>query len=195
VRADEKIIILRAIRHGEGDLIIHGLTRHGAKMSFFAKSALQSRKRFGGGVLEPTHYVHVQFQKSQREEGLHRLLEAQLLKGFDGLRESYEKIETALYFVSVVERLSHEGIIDFATLFDLLGHSLEAAEKSKNLDILKLQFQTKFLSLQGVLPQIEGIKTLLSSSVRDHEQLYETLPSKGARFQVERSLEKLLKGL
>jgi DNA repair protein RecO (recombination protein O) len=191
-REEEKIIILRTIRHGEGDLIVHGLTRQGAKMSFFAKSALQSRKRFGGGVLEATHYVHVQFQRSSREDGLHRLLEAQIIKSFEGLRESYERIETALYFVSVVEKLSHEGMVDFETLFDLLGHSLEAAEKSKNLDVLKFQFQTKLLSLQGVLPQIEGIEPLLATSVRDHEALYQVMPPKASRLHVERSLEKLL---
>jgi DNA repair protein RecO (recombination protein O) len=192
MREEEKIIILRTIRHGEGDLIVHGLTRVGAKMSFFAKSALQSRKRFGGGLLEPTHYVHIQFQRASREDGLHRLNEAQMIKPFSGLRESYDRIELALYFVSVVDRLSHEGMIDFASLFDLLGHSLEAAEKSKNLEVLKLQFQTKFLSLQGVLPQFEGIESLLSSSVREHETLYETTPPKALRFQVERSLEKLM---
>ncbi|MGE3973483.1 MAG: DNA repair protein RecO [Bdellovibrionales bacterium] len=192
MKEEEKIIILRTIRHGEGDLIVHGLTRQGAKMSFFAKSAVQSRKRFGGGTLEPTHYVHIQFQRSTREGGLHRLTEAQLIKTFDGLRENYERIETALYFVAVVERLSHEGIIDFSPLFDLLGHSLEAAQKSRQLEILKLQFQTKLLSLQGVLPQIEGIETLLVSSVRDHEALYASLPSKTSRIQVEKSLEKLL---
>ncbi len=52
-----RLIILRTIKYSEADLIVHGLNTEGARINFMAKSALKSRKRFGGGVLEPTHYM------------------------------------------------------------------------------------------------------------------------------------------
>lgn len=168
---EEKIIVLRKIRHGEGDLIVHGLNRNGAKVGFFAKSAVQSKKRFGGGILEPTHFIQVQYKKSRDDHSLHHLNNAVLLESFPGLRLTYDRLEVALNFVSVVDKIAHEGDIHNEALFDLLGHSLRAASTSDHLALLRLQFHTKLLSLQGVLPFIEDADLLLSASVREHEEL------------------------
>lgn len=165
----EKIIVLRTIRHGESDLIIHGLAPNGAKIGFFARSALKSKKRFGGGVLEPTHYIQVQYKASRSEEGLHILEEAQLLQSFSALRKNYDRLETALYLLSLVDRVSKEGDLHSEGLFNLLGHALIACETTKNLSLLRLHFQIKFLAHQGVLSAVENSTAFLRAKLQEHE--------------------------
>jgi DNA repair protein RecO (recombination protein O) len=173
MQVKQKVIILRKTRYGDNDLILNCLTPEGARISLFARSALRSKKRFGGGVLEPTHYVHVLYEDKASGRGdnsLHTLKEATLIQDFPGLRTSYDRIETALYFVSLVASVVKEGEIDSAEIFNLLGNTLKVAEKSTRLDHLRTHFEVKLLANQGVLP-LEGEESeLLSLSIAEHEK-------------------------
>jgi DNA repair protein RecO (recombination protein O) len=181
---EERIIVLRKIKHGESDLIIHGLNKAGAKMSFFAKAAAKSKKRFGGGVLEPTHYIKISYQKSKSDEGLMRLDEARLLEDFKNLRLDYERLETALYFVTLIEKVSKEGVVDSPEIFDLLGNALRAAETSNNLSKLRMHFQIRLLAGQGVMPAIPDVEPFLEKSIREDITLEgEELAALRARVQ------------
>src|SRR5690606_3807518 len=152
----------------EADLIVHALSQSGQKLKLFARSALKSRKRFGGGVLQPTHYVSLSFKESRDEEGLGSLSEASLIEGFDSLRTDYDRLQLALHFVSIIYRLSVEGSTDSQNLFDLLGNALQALQVATNLDLLKTQFELKLLYYQGVLPHLENAKSLLEHSIREN---------------------------
>ena len=70
----ERAIVLRRLKHGEADLIVHCLNEQGTKVSLFAKSAIKSRKRFGGGVLEPTHLIYICYKKPNITEHLAKLV-------------------------------------------------------------------------------------------------------------------------
>ncbi|MEK7357972.1 MAG: DNA repair protein RecO, partial [Bdellovibrionota bacterium] len=115
MQVKDKVFILRKTRYGDNDLILNCLTPSGARISLFARSALRSKKRFGGGVLEPTHYVHVLYEDksgSRTEHPLHTLKEASLIEDFPGLRSDYARIELALHFVRLVSEVVKEGEID-----------------------------------------------------------------------------------
>ncbi len=167
-----KVFILRTTRYGDHDLILNCLTPEGARISLFARSALRSKKRFGGGVLEPTHYVHVMYEDKSSGQGqrLHTLKEASLIQDFPGLRTDYSRIEAALYFVKLVSDIVKEGEVDSAEIFNLLGNTLKAAESSLHLDWLKTHFEVKLLANQGVLPHEPEEQTLLALSIVDHEK-------------------------
>lgn len=171
----EKVFILRKIRYGDADLILSCLTPKGAKISFLARSAIKSKKRFGGGVLEPTHYVLAMYEdkssKSQSENPLHTLKEASLLESFDGLRTDYTRLETALSFVKLVNEIVREGEVDSSDIFNILGNTLKAAEKSQQLGWLRTQFEAKLLSNQGILEIQDEEEELLRMSIADHEKL------------------------
>ncbi len=171
MKQEERIIVLRKIKHGESDLIVHGLNRQGAKMAFFAKAAAKSRKRFGGGVLEPTHYIRINYQEAKDPDGLNRLDEAKLLEDFKNLRSDYERLETALYLVSLVEKVSKEGVVDSPDTFDLLGNALRAAETAIDLPRLRLHFQIRLLASQGVLPVLPDMEIFLETSIKEHAQI------------------------
>ena len=162
----EKIIVLKTFPFLESNLIVRGLSSHGIKMSFIAKGALKSKRRFGGGVLDPCSFIEVEYQVSR---SLHRLHQAWFLKDFRDLRTDYHRLTMALYFVRLVENLSTEGQEDFRELFNLLGNALIEAEKSSHLDNLKLFFQVKLLFLQGVLPQPDRYSDILNSPLKAHE--------------------------
>ena len=62
----EYLFVLRVIKYGEADLIVSGLNTMGAKIPLFAKYALKSRQRFGGGVLQPTHYIKATYSHTSK---------------------------------------------------------------------------------------------------------------------------------
>ena len=103
-------------------------------MNFFAKGALKSRKRFAGGVLEPTHYIEATYmaRSSRDADPLHTLLEATLLRAFPNLRTDYDRLEAALHMLALVHKLGQQGVVDSPDLFNLLGNALQAAEVSAN---------------------------------------------------------------
>lgn len=168
----ERIIVLKTFKHSEADLIVHGLNPLGARMGFFARGGLKSRKRFAGGILEPTHYIEVTYKigRSGEDDPLHSLLEAQLIREFSKLRSDYQRLETALYLLRLVHKLSQQGVVDSPDLFNLLGNALASAESSGDLEKLKTHFEMKLLASQGVLPS-EGFESWLSRGLSQHEQI------------------------
>ncbi len=170
----ERILVLKVFKHGEADLIVHGLNPLGARMNFFARGAAKSRKRFAGGILEPTHYLEVTYRQSTRqdEDPLHSLLEAQLIREFPKLRSDYERLDVALHLCKIVHKLSRQGVVDSPELFNLLGNALAAAEVSRDLPKLKSHFELKLLATQGVLPDEPQFQPWLAASLAQHEQIH-----------------------
>ena len=198
MQVKDKVFILKTTRYGDADLIVNCLNAQGARISFFARSALKSKKRFGGGVLEPTHYIEAMYENKQGSSGaerLHTLKEAHLIQGFSGLRTDYERIELALYLLKLVSDVVKEGEIDSADIFNLLGNALRAAETTSRLDLLRLHFEVKLLSNQGVLPVEPEERHLLSAPISAHESL--TLPEaewNPLKSRVKRVLGEYLRG-
>lgn len=161
----EKMIVLRKINFGDSDLILHAISSEGHKLGLLARGAKRSRKRFGGGVLEPTHHIEAVYSAKvydASEDRLFILQEAQLLDGFVGIRKDYGRLELALHFLFLVDRVATVGMADSAKLYSLLGHALRSLETAKQLPILKLQFESKLLRQQGVLEDPTQFSALLT---------------------------------
>ncbi len=180
----DKVIILKKTLYGEDDLVIHALSSQGAKISFIAKSARKSKRRFGGGVLEPTHLVQVQYSLNKKyQSSLFLLEEASLLEVFSKLRTDYDRLQLALHFVEVVEKVSQEEEQHSEALFRLLGQALRAAENINNLSALKLQFALKLLWQQGVLEPEEWMWGLLKRPFAEVDQVEALDPSEISHFE------------
>lgn len=147
----QKFILLKKTKYSEADLILQGLSSTGAKVSFIARGALRSKKRFGGGVLEPSHYVLLTYQESSDVGKLNTLQEAQLINGFPGIRKTFDQLELALHGLDCIQKVAMEGDQSSEHLFNLTGHFLKAVEASSNPKILKVHFYLKFLLQQGVV--------------------------------------------
>lgn len=162
--------ILKKVKYGEADLILHALSSEGEKMSFLARVALKSKKRFAGGVLEPLHQVKLTYTQSQKSD-LHTIKEAQLLQPFESLRTDYDKLTFALLALDCVAKVSLEGDSGSSSMYNLLGHMLRQLESIESLALIKTQFYLKFLLQQGVLEIEDWMKPFLRLHLSEVEQL------------------------
>ncbi len=169
----EKFLILKKTKYAESDLIIHALSSIGNKKSFLAKGALNSKKRFGGGVLEPTHYVQFTYKETRTESGLNYLNEASLIDDFRNIRTDFDKIEFALRIVSCAYHVSQEGDAHSQFLYNLVGHSLRFLNTcpENHLRIFKLHFYLKFLHQQGVVSIDPWMAPFFKLNVADSAEL------------------------
>lgn len=169
-------ILLKKVRYGESDLIVTGISSEGEKRSFLARSALKSRKRFGGGILEPLHHVKLTFSDKTEKQQLSVLDEAQLLNDFEPLKKDYDVLQFALFAVECAGKVSQEGDNVSDTLYNLLGHCLKnlASEKIKfetHLPILKAQFFLKLLAEQGVLETEPWMRPFMAAPMAEFAKL------------------------
>lgn len=183
-----RIIILKVFKHSEADLLVQSIDSEGSRLHFLAKGALKSKKRFGGGILEATHYVDVLYKNVRSSEGdpLHILLEAKMIRDFQNLRLDYDRLNMALSLLSLVNKLTRSGSVGAKEIFDLLGHALSACEHAKNLEALKLQFQAKLLYSQGVLEPIAELAPFIRTSLKNCD---EVLISTNDRLPLQRHLD------
>ena len=178
IESEGHFLILKKIKYSEADLIIHALSQGGEKMSFMARGALRSKRRFGGGVLEPTHHVKLTYTISSNSD-MHTIKEAQLLQGFELIRNDYDKLDFALSALNCVSQVSMEGDSNSATIYNLLGHllkRLEAVNDPSQLVLIKVQFYLKFLLQQGVLEVEDWMKPFLKLTMQDTDS-FATLES------------------
>ncbi len=166
-----KVIVLRKIKYKDSDLIIHGLSPSGVKLSFLAKGAVKSKKRFGGGVLDPFHFIEVTIastksthQSNSHSDDLKIITEAKFIRTFDGIKTDYDRLQLGYYFLEAINKVTQQGESQDSALYDLLGHSLITLENAVDLNLLKSQFVLKFLMQQGVLETELWMKGLLSNS-------------------------------
>ena len=170
--AKGRFIILRTIRFGDADLIVHAMGEKGGRRSFFARSALKSRKRFGGGVLEPTHFVEFSYRdRGENSESMPHLEEARLLEGFSGLRSDYARLEMALYFLQLVSRVATEGEGEDPDMFLHLGSGLRGLESATDFLKLKTHFETRLLFLHGVLSTDANYPAALTEPLQRHNSI------------------------
>lgn len=169
----QPFLILRKIKYGETDLIIQALSPLGEKISFMARGALRSKKRFGGGVLEPGHHVLLTYRKSNAPGKMGSLQEASLLADFRNTRRSYDHLEFALFVLECGGKVGQEGDETSSFLYNLIGHTLKAIETCEDLDILKVQFYLKFLMQQGVLTVESWMKPFLAARISEVDGLLE----------------------
>ena len=185
----DKIIVLKVSKYSDSHLMVNGINQRGAKVSAMAPAALKSKKRFGGGVLEPTHFIEIQYQLVKQQERLPILKEALLIEGFDGLRSDYDKLNLSFYFLRLIELVAQEDAQDSQSLFSLLGHALKALENAKDLSALKKHFEIKFLYTQGLLELggdlSEILKKKFSEYISFHPQYEESLDYRKMKSSLE----------
>ncbi len=188
----ERFIILKKIKYGEADLIIQALAENGARTSFIARSALKSKKRFGGGVLEPLHFVNFSYKEKSDSTQMKTLTEATLIEDFKDIRADYDKLEVAFFVLNCVNRVSLEGDQNSEFLFNLTGHTLRAITHSKNLSVLKLHFCLKFLYQQGVISIDQWMHPFLKINLNESEAFAKDIEIQNTTHQYLDSIESLV---
>jgi DNA repair protein RecO (recombination protein O) len=149
-------VVLRTIRFGEADHVLHLYTLDRGRVGAVAKGVRKTTSRFGAR-LEPLSHVELMLHQGSGE--LQTVTGVHLLRPHSGAREDYYRLSVGLIGAEAMLRLFSEQEANaraFGALtrfLDLLDETSHAAERPA-LDPLALSFQLKLLWLSGYLPHL-----------------------------------------
>lgn len=145
-------IVLRSMRYGEADRIVHVYTPERGRLSAIAKGARRARSRFGAR-LEPFMRIRAHLHEGRSE--LLTVTGADTLAAHAGLREHAATLDAAARACDAVTRL-FETTEPHPEVFHLLSNELAllAADSAHGRPGNGLAFRLKLLLAAGIVPQL-----------------------------------------
>ncbi len=149
-------VVLRSIRFGEADRVLHLYTLERGRVGAVAKGIRRTKSRFGAR-LEPLSHVEVLLHQGSGELGT--VTGASLVRAHSEAREDPYRLAVGLIGVEAMLRLfteqeqsprAFEALTRFLDVLD----GAEARAEEPALDPLVLSFQLKLLWLSGYLPHL-----------------------------------------
>jgi DNA repair protein RecO (recombination protein O) len=145
-------VILRSLRYGEADRILHLYTPQHGKVGAIAKGVRRARSRFGGRM-EPFFRLNLVLHEGRSE--LLTVTAAETVEGYPRLREDGGALDTAARACDAVSRLfdtsePHPGV------YNLLCNELALldSEPARAGHANQLAFRLKLLLAAGLAPQL-----------------------------------------
>jgi DNA repair protein RecO (recombination protein O) len=160
-------VVLRSIRYGEADRILHVLTPGRGKLSAIAKGVRRARSRFGGR-LEP--FFRVELLLHEGRSDLLTVTGAQTLDAHVRLRADGPSLDAAGRACDAVARL-FDAADPHPDVFNLLCHELALLDVSAGTPATaatqanQLAFRLKLLLAAGLAPHLA---TCASCGEREH---------------------------
>ena len=156
-------IVLRSLRFGEADRILHVYTPHRGRLSAIAKGVRRAKSRFGGR-LEP--YFRLELMLHEGRSDLHTVTSASTLEAHARLRSDAGALDSAARACDAVNRLFGDGDAH-AGVFHLLSNQLALldADPAQATRANALAFRLKLLLAAGFAPQLS---TCASCGEREH---------------------------
>jgi len=145
-------VVLRSMRYGEADRILHLYTRDRGRVSAIAKGVRRSKSRFGGR-LEP--YFRLRLVLYQGRSDLLTVTSAETLQGHPRLREHAAALDSAARACDAVARLFGDGD-PHRGVYNLLANQLALLDADPERATLAnaLAFRLKLLLAAGFAPQL-----------------------------------------
>jgi DNA repair protein RecO (recombination protein O) len=145
-------IVLRSIRYGEGDRVLHLYTPHRGRVGAIAKGARKTRSRFGAR-LEP--FFHLRLVLHEGRGDLLTVTSAETVAPHARLRDDRAGLDSAARACDAVARLFEAGDPNPA-VFHLLANELALldAEPARAGHANQLAFRVKLLVAAGLGPQL-----------------------------------------
>jgi DNA repair protein RecO (recombination protein O) len=149
-------VVLRSIRFGEADRVLHLYTADRGRVGAVAKGVRKTTSRFGGR-LEPLSHVELVLHQGTGE--LQTVTGVQLVRAHQPARDDYYRLSAGLIGAEAMLRLFPEqernerAFTALTRFLDLLDETPHASERPA-LDPLALAFQLKLLWLSGYLPHL-----------------------------------------
>ncbi len=169
-------ILLRKRKLSDTSLIISWCTDSLGCIQTVAKGARRAKSPFAG-KLDLFFEAEIQIARSQRS-ALHTLREVALKNPFPGIRQTYLRMQTASYFVELIE-LCTESDHHEPELFGLLRRALAyLSENQPNLRAM-LHFETELARIAGV----HDARALRSNPGAALANLFGKLPRSRAALQ------------
>jgi DNA repair protein RecO (recombination protein O) len=150
-------VVLRSLRLGEADCVLHLYTLARGRVGAVAKGVRRTKSRFGGR-LEPFSLVELSLHAGSGE--LQTVTGADLVRSHRRAREDPYRLHVGLIGLEAMLRLFSEQeanprAFEALTRFlDVLDTTVGDAAPRPALDALALSFQLKLLWLSGYLPHL-----------------------------------------
>jgi DNA repair protein RecO (recombination protein O) len=147
-------VVLRSIRYGEGDRVLHLYTPGRGRVAAIAKGSRKTRSRFGGR-LEPFFRLRLVLYEGRGE--LLTVTSAETVAAHPRLRERHGCLDAAARACDAVSRLFEAGDPNPA-VFHLLCHQLALLDAAPGCAgrANQLAFRLKLLLAAGLVPQLEA---------------------------------------
>jgi len=145
-------IVLRSMRYGEADRILHLYTRHHGRLGAIAKGVRRARSRFGAR-LEP--FFHVRAVLHEGRSDLYTVTGVDTIAAHGALRDHAATLDAAARACDAVGRL-FETSDPHPEVFTLLANELAllSADATQARMANGLAFRLKLLLAAGVVPQL-----------------------------------------
>lgn len=145
-------VVLRSIRYGEADRILHLYTPGRGKLGAIAKGARRARTRFGGR-LEPFFRLHLVLHEGRSD--LLTVTGAATVAGYATLRTDARALDAAARACDAVGRL-FDTTEAHPDVFNLLCNELGLldADVSRATHANQIAFRLKLLLAAGLAPQL-----------------------------------------
>lgn len=145
-------IVLRSIRYGEADRILHLYTPNHGRIGAIARGARRARSRFGAR-LEP--FLHIRIVLHQGRGDLHTVTSADTVAAHAPLRDRAATLDAAARACDAVARL-FETSEPHPEVFRLLANELAllSADAIHARPAHGLAFRLKLLLAAGIMPQL-----------------------------------------
>jgi DNA repair protein RecO (recombination protein O) len=150
-------VVLRSMRYGEADRILHLYTPGRGRVSAIAKGVRRARSRFGGR-LEPFFRLHIELHEGRGE--LLTVTGAQTIDGHARLRGDARALDAAARACDAVGRLfetsePHPGVFNLlCRQLSLLDRPAGAGGRPAGARAAALAFRLKLLVAAGLAPQL-----------------------------------------
>jgi DNA repair protein RecO (recombination protein O) len=150
-------VVLRSMRYGEADRILHLYTPDRGRLSAIAKGVRRAKSRFGGR-LEP--YFRLRLVLYQGRSDLLTVTSAETLEGHPRLREHAGALDGAARACDAVGRLFDDGD-PHRGVYNLLANQLALldADPARATRANALAFRLKLLLAAGFAPQLAACAT------------------------------------
>lgn len=147
-------VVLRSLRYGEADRILHLYTPHRGRLSAIAKGVRKTRSRFGGR-LEPFFRLNLVLHEGRSD--LLTVTGAETLAGHRQLREDAAALDAAARACDAVGRLFAEAE-PHPPVYHLLCNELALLNADRTQATLanQLAFRLKLLVAAGLAPQLSA---------------------------------------
>jgi DNA repair protein RecO (recombination protein O) len=147
-------VVLRSIRYGEADRILHLYTPERGRVGAIAKGVRRSRSRFGAR-LEP--FFHVRLVMHEGRSDLRTVTGADTISAHGSLRDHADTLDAAARACDAVGRL-FETPDPHPEVFHLLLTELAllAGDRAHANPANGLAFRLKLLLAAGIVPQLAG---------------------------------------
>jgi DNA repair protein RecO (recombination protein O) len=145
-------IVLRSIRYGEADRILHLYTPQHGRLGAIAKGVRRARSRFGAR-LEPFFHVRIVLHEGRGE--LHTVTGADTVAAHGALREQAATLDAAARACDALARL-FDSTEPHPEVFRLLANELAllSADPVNARPANGLAFRLKLLLAAGIMPQL-----------------------------------------